>query len=274
MKNSGEIIEKAPYQKKRDTQRVTEAFTWKCLLDKISIVYQRKQNEVKSDESTLLILGITGSVAVGKTTFAKQLKQLLQYKWCNKKSEVISTDGFLQWQRQLTKKNLHQKKGFPETYDQQRITAFITDLKRKEDPLIFPVYDHRYYDVNQQDQSVPLPDILILEGLNVLQPITETGSGLFEIIDLGIYIDAEISLIRQWYQKRFLANRYPKHVINSFLSVKSLTKNQSIAFADYLWDNVNVQNLVENILPTKENAAIIIKKTANHKKETISFYKA
>lgn len=224
------------------------------------------------------IISIAGSVSVGKSTSARILQSLLANWPQARKVDLITTDGFLYPLEILQKKNLLQKKGFPVSYDTQRLIRFLADIKSGKRNVQAPIYSHLTYDIiPDQFDTVDQPDILILEGLNVLQIGSNKSNQLFvsDFVDFSIFVDAEEEQLKEWYIKRFLKfrrsafsdpNSYFKHFAN-------LSEQEAIKTASQIWDNINGLNLRQNILPTRERANLILKKGANHKVELVKLRK-
>jgi type I pantothenate kinase len=230
----------------------------------------------RSDAKVPFILAITGSVAVGKSTTARVLRALLS-RWENHPTvDLVTTDGFLWPSRELEKRDLMHRKGFPESYDVKRLVDFVARVKSGERKVVHPIYSHLSYDIVPGEFGVvDQPDILILEGLNVLQPPDPTKPPrrrrfarhhLAELFDFSIYVDAETEEIERWYIERFLSFRDtafqdPKAFFHRYAS---LTHEQAIATATRLWKTINEVNLRENILATRERATLILEKAADH----------
>ncbi|STO54791.1 pantothenate kinase [Canicola haemoglobinophilus] len=224
------------------------------------------------------IISIAGSVSVGKSTSARILQSLLANWPQARKVDLITTDGFLYPLEILQKKNLLQKKGFPVSYDTQRLIRFLADIKSGKRNVQAPIYSHLTYDIiPDQFDIVDQPDILILEGLNVLQIGSNKSNQLFvsDFVDFSIFVDADEEQLKEWYIKRFLKfrrsafsdpNSYFKHFAN-------LSEQEAIETASQIWDNINGLNLRQNILPTRERANLILKKGANHKVELVKLRK-
>ncbi|MCJ8012412.1 type I pantothenate kinase [Paenibacillus sp. KQZ6P-2] len=218
------------------------------------------------------VIGIAGSVAVGKSTTARLLQHLLSRWDEHPKVDLVTTDGFLYPNRVLEAKGIMNKKGFPESYDINKLMHFISSIKSGEPALKVPVYSHLAYDVlDDQTLHVDQPDILILEGINVLQVNTQQPYFVSDFFDFSIYIDADEEDIRDWYIERYhmlrdTAFRDPRSYFHKYAS---LTEEEAIHTAENIWRDINAKNLHENILPTKERAKLIIKKGANHMIEQI-----
>jgi type I pantothenate kinase len=217
------------------------------------------------------VIGIAGSVAVGKSTFSRVLRAVLA-RWPNHPNvDLVTTDGFLFSNRILEERGLMNRKGFPESYDQRRLLRFLADLKAGVPVVSAPVYSHLHYDI-VPDGAIEIrqPDILILEGLNVLQSpdVHRDGSRLFvsDFFDFSIFLDAEIGRIEKWYIERFLTLRETvfQREDSYFHRYASLTETEAIATAARIWREINLVNLVENIGPTRERAHLILEKGDQH----------
>ena len=219
------------------------------------------------------ILGLAGSVAVGKSTSARVLQALLKRWPSHPRVSLVTTDGFLLPNRELEARGIMNRKGFPESYDGGRLLQFLTDAKAGKPGLAAPVYSHITYDiVPERTVSVDRPDILIVEGLNVLQPARLPKDGLAipfvsDFFDFSIYLDAGPDLIEDWYVTRFLelrktAFRRPGAYFHRYAS---LTDDEATARALLIWRSINLVNLTENILPTRQRADLILQKGADHR---------
>jgi len=224
------------------------------------------------------IISIAGSVAVGKSTSARILQSLLS-NWPNTRQvDLITTDGFLYPLEKLKKDNLLQKKGFPVSYDTAKLIQFLADVKSGKSGVTAPIYSHLTYDIipNRFD-IVNQPDILILEGLNVLQTGSRKTGQVFvsDFVDFSIYVDADESLLKEWYIRRFLKLRQSAFTDpNSYFKhYAQLSEQESIQTATDIWNNINGLNLRENILPTRERANLILTKGANHVVEWVKLRK-
>jgi type I pantothenate kinase len=218
------------------------------------------------------IMGIGGSVAVGKSTTARVLRELLARWPHHPKVDLVTTDGFLYPNRVLKARGLMHRKGFPESYDVKRLLQFVADVKSGVAEVSAPVYSHLHYDIVPGGaQIVRQPDIMILEGLNVLQTSAvpnRTKPPLFvsDFFDFAIYVDAKPSHIQSWYVERFLmlcrtAFRDPESYFHRYAS---LSEDEARVTAEQIWRDINEINLKENILPTRSRADLILAKDAEH----------
>lgn len=211
------------------------------------------------------VIGVAGSVAVGKSTTSRVLQSLLASWPSHPQVSLVTTDGFLLPQRVLEERGLARRKGFPESYDLRRLLRFMADVKSGEPEAAAPVYSHLAYDVVPGElQIVRNPDIVIVEGLNVLQ----AGRGVFvsDFFDFSIYVDANEEDIEQWYVERFLALRETvfRNPSSYFHRYASLTPEEANETALAIWREINLVNLRENVLPTRERAHLILAKGRDH----------
>lgn len=230
---------------------------------------------------TPYIISIAGSVAVGKSTTARVLQALLTHWSRQRKVELITTDGFLHPNQVLKERGLMKKKGFPQSYDITSLIKFVSDIKSGVEYVTTPVYSHLTYDiVPQQQEVIKSPDILILEGLNVLQtgmdyPHAPHRVFVSDFVDFSIYVDADEALLRQWYVSRFLKFRQGafSDPDSYFHHYAQLPEEETIHIANQIWQEINGRNLQENIQPTRERANLILKKAANHAIEEVRLRK-
>lgn len=211
------------------------------------------------------VIGIAGSVAVGKSTTARVLQVLLQRWDSHPRVDLITTDGFLYPTAELKKRNLLKRKGFPESYDRRQLMRFVTEVKSGQPLVKAPIYSHKAYDILPGEYvEVRKPDIVILEGLNVLQ----TGPTLMvsDLFDFSIYVDAKTQDIERWYIERFLKLRNTafREPGAHFASYANLDDSQAAYKARELWQTINLPNLVENILPTRVRASLVLRKGYDH----------
>jgi type I pantothenate kinase len=229
-------------------------------------------------EKVPYIIGVAGSVAVGKSTTARVLKALLA-RWPNTpKVDLVTTDGFLLPNAELTRLGLMERKGFPESYDTGKLLHFLADIKAGKRNVPAPLYSHLVYDVVPGEQTVvDRPDILIVEGLNVLQPARMPKDGtaipfVSDFFDFSVYIDADEEDLHRWYVNRFLRLRHTafRDPLSYFRRYAELPEAEAIATADGLWNRINLVNLQENIVPTRQRASLILTKGPSHRIETVA----
>ena len=214
------------------------------------------------------VIGIAGSVAVGKSTFARILQSLLTRWPDHPRVDLITTDGFLFPNTVLDDRGIMNRKGFPESYDTKSLLRFLRDLKSGTPEVTAPVYSHVVYDiVDGENISVCQPDILILEGLNVLQVGSESNEFVSDYFDFSIYIDADEEHIEQWYIERFQTLRETvfRDPNSFFQNYAHLSDEEAVATARAIWREINGKNLVENIEPTKSRASLLVHKGADHR---------
>jgi type I pantothenate kinase len=223
---------------------------------------------------TPFIIGIAGSVAVGKSTVARLLKELMS-RWAGTpKVELVTTDGFLYPNAELERRGIMHRKGFPESYDRKKLLQFVSDIKSGKSNVTAPVYSHLSYDiVDGEFAEVTTPDVLILEGLNVLQP-PSTGQelALSDFFDFTIYIDADPKSIEKWYLSRFQqlftsAFTNPRSYFHQL--TKELTGEQGMDRAQGFWRDINLPNLRENIEPTRSRATLVMQKGDQHRVQQV-----
>lgn len=232
---------------------------------------------------TPFVIGIAGSVAVGKSTVARLLRELLA-RWPETPHvELVTTDGFLYPNAELERRGLMDRKGFPESYDRRRLIRFLSRVKAGWDEVSAPVYDHLTYDiVPGRENVVRRPDVLIVEGLNVLQPARTSptdpaadSTAVSDFFDFSIYVDARTRNIRQWYVDRFLSLRQTAFAqpTSYFHRYASLTDEQAVERARTLWDTINAPNLEQNVLPTRGRATLVLTKGSDHSVQRIRLRK-
>ncbi|WP_257667682.1 type I pantothenate kinase [Parapedobacter tibetensis] len=218
------------------------------------------------------IIGIAGSVAAGKSTTARVLQKVLSLSPGNPKVDLVTTDGFLHSNQYLEAKGILNRKGFPESYDTKRLLGFLSDIKSGKELVGAPIYSHLVYDIIPDElQWVAQPDILIVEGINVLQVNVKgkyNGPRVFvsDFFDYSIYVDADPANLLEWYIQRFewlrkTAFQKPESYFHRFAD---FNEEQSIAMATSIWEEINKPNLIKNILPTRFRADLILEKGSHH----------
>ncbi len=247
------------------------------------ILFQQRKRFLNLDEAikTPFVIGIAGSVAVGKSTTARILRELLRRWPSSPRVAHVTTDGFLYPNEILREKGLMDRKGFPESYDVNALMNFLGAIKAGRGEVRAPFYSHLVYDVVPNEFiTIDRPDILIFEGINVLQPRQLPKDGkvvpfVSDYFDFAIYIDADEKLIHKWYVERFMklretAFRDPKSFFHRYTA---LTGDAALSIAENLWTNINMKNLVENILPTRPRADLILTKGPDHLVREVSLRK-
>ncbi|HET9829408.1 MAG TPA: type I pantothenate kinase [Nocardioidaceae bacterium] len=221
---------------------------------------------------TPFVIGLAGSVAVGKSTTARLLQQMLAHWPAHPSVELVTTDGFLFPNAELVRRGLMDRKGFPESYDRKALLRFVMDIKSGKDEVTAPTYSHLVYDVVPAERVVVAnPDIVIIEGLNVLQPARDRADGrvglaISDFFDFSVYVDAATADIRRWYVDRFLRLRDTafRNPASYFSRYGGLTETDAVAEANRIWDRVNGPNLAQNVQPTRGRATLVLRKAADH----------
>jgi len=223
-------------------------------------------------ESTPFVIGVAGSVAVGKSTIARLLRELLARWEHTPHVELITTDGFLFPNAELERRGLMERKGFPESYDRRALLRFVSEVKAGAAEVRSPFYSHLAYDIVKDAHiTVRRPDVLIVEGLNVLQPPASRPDGsstgaISDYFDFSVYVDAPVEEIRTWYVERFLRLRETAFADprSYFRRYARLSDDEARETAAAIWEQINEPNLVENVLPTRDRATLVLTKGADH----------
>jgi type I pantothenate kinase len=223
-------------------------------------------------ETTPFVIGVAGSVAVGKSTTSRVLQLVLAHWPAHPSVALVTTDGFLLPNAELERRGLLGRKGFPESYDRRALLRFVIDLKSGKDEVLAPTYSHLTYDVTPDDPVVIAhPDIVIIEGLNVLQPARanadgRTGLAVSDFFDFSVYVDAATVDIRRWYTDRFLELRETafRDPTSYFRKYAGLSVDEAVEESGRIWDTINGPNLQQNIKPTRSRANLVLRKAGDH----------
>jgi type I pantothenate kinase len=242
-------------------------------------LFRAQQNFLGTEDSKVpYIIGVAGSVAVGKSTTARVLKALFA-RWPNTpRVDLVTTDGFLYPNAVLEREGLMERKGFPESYDLPALLRFLNEVKAGRHPVRAPIYSHLVYDVKPNEWvTVDQPDILIVEGLNVLQTGRPPKDGkaipyVSDFFDFSIYLDADEDVLLRWYVDRFLALRGTafSDPQSYFHRYSKLSDEEAVKTASSIWSRINLANLHENILPTRQRADLILTKGESHLIEEVA----
>ena len=240
-----------------------------------------RQGQWTPETAPPFVIGIAGSVSVGKSTFSRTLRELLARSPEHPEVGLITTDGFLYPNTELERRGLMGRKGFPESYDQRAFLRFLSAVKSGQEAVQAPVYSHLVYDIVPDEYvEVKRPDILLVEGLNLLQPARTRADGrtslaVSDFLDFSVYLDARRSDLKRWYTDRFLALRStafsdPQSYFHKFAS---LSDDAARGLALEIWTSINERNLIDNILPTRGRARLVLRKGADHRVERVRLRK-
>ncbi len=226
-----------------------------------------------ADSTTPFVVAVAGSVAVGKSTIARLLRELMSRWPDTPRVELVTTDGFLYPNAELERRGIMARKGFPESYDRRALLSFLTEVKSGAPEVRAPFYSHMRYDiVPDAHTTVRRPDVVIVEGLNVLQPPPSPHDiAVSDLFDFSVYVDADPGHIAQWYVERFMALKTGAFSNpSSFFNVFShLTDEEAVQTAMGYWNDINLPNLMENVLPTRHRASLVLQKAADHTVERV-----
>jgi type I pantothenate kinase len=229
------------------------------------------------DSTTPFIVAVAGSVAVGKSTIARLLRELMSRWPGTPRVELVTTDGFLYPNAELERRGIMDRKGFPESYDRRALVEFLVAVKSGAAEVRAPYYSHMRYDIIPDAHvTVRRPDVIIVEGLNVLASAPNPHDvAVSELFDFSIYVDAEVEHITQWYVDRFLALREAAFSNpNSFFKVfADIPDDEAVRLALGFWNDINLPNLRENVEPTRHRAKLVLRKAADHTVETVRLRK-
>jgi len=267
-----------------DLKEVSEVYLPLSRLLNLYVTEAQKLHDVTSNflgeraKRTPYIIGVAGSVAVGKSTVSRLLKEMLSRWQTTPRVALITTDGFLYPNAELEKRNIMHRKGFPESYDRLALLKFVADIKSGASKVSAPVYSHLSYDIIPGETvDIESPDVVIIEGLNVLQsPGQSQDVALSDYFDFKIYVDAEVENITEWFLGRFEKLREgaftnPKSYFHKYAE---MDYEQALNRAHEIWRTINLPNLIENIQPTKSRATLVLKKGKQHSVESVLLRKS
>jgi type I pantothenate kinase len=267
-----------------DLKEVTDVYLPLSRLLNLYVTEAQKLHDVTSNflgeraKRTPYIIGVAGSVAVGKSTVSRLLKEMLSRWQTTPKVALITTDGFLYPNAELEKRNIMHRKGFPESYDRLALLKFVADIKSGAAKVSAPVYSHLSYDiVPGETVDIESPDVVIIEGLNVLQsPGQDQDVALSDYFDFKIYVDADVENVTEWFLNRFKQLRAgaftnPKSYFHKYAEMDF---DKALERANEIWQTINLPNLVENIQPTKSRATLVLRKGENHAVESVLLRKS
>ncbi|MET0724801.1 MAG: type I pantothenate kinase [Leifsonia sp.] len=262
-----------------DLSEVSEVYLPLSRLLNLYVAGARRLHRATSDflgdraDSTPFVIGVAGSVAVGKSTIARLLRELLARWEDTPRVELVTTDGFLLPNAELERRGLMARKGFPESYDRRALLRFVSEVKAGVEEVRAPFYSHLSYDIVPDAQiTVRRPDVLIVEGLNVLQP---PGPGhrlaVSDLFDFTIYVDARTRDIARWYEERFLKLQRGafSNPLSYFHRYASLSEDEARTRARQIWHEINEPNLLQNIRPTRSRATLVLRKDADHMVDSV-----
>jgi type I pantothenate kinase len=262
-----------------DLKEVTEVYLPLSRFLNIYVSEYSKLHKATSDflgersKRVPFVIGIAGSVAVGKSTISRLLRELLARWEGTPKVELVTTDGFLYPNAELEKRSMMHRKGFPESYDRLALLQFVADIKSGKENVSAPIYSHLTYDIVPGEEAiVGSPDVVIIEGLNVLQaPGQDQDLALSDYFDFKIYVDAETSDISEWFINRFhqLRESAFTNPASYFHRYAEMPLEKALERANEIWQTINLPNLTENILPTKSRATLVLKKGSKHAVESV-----
>ena len=226
---------------------------------------------------TPYIIGVAGSVAVGKSTTARLLRELMARWPETPRVQLVTTDGFLHSNAVLESRGIMHRKGFPESYDRRRLLRFVADVKAGQEQVEAPVYSHLTYDILEDERVVvQQPDVLIVEGLNVLQPARprrdgRLGMAVSDFFDFSVYVDARVEDVQRWYVERFLKLRRTafSDPRSYFRRYADLTDEEAVETAQGIWQRINGPNLTENVVPTRGRADLVLRKDGKHRVHSV-----
>ena len=267
-----------------DLKEVEDVYLPLSRLLNLYVTEAQKLHEVTSNflgeraKRTPFIIGVAGSVAVGKSTVSRLLKELLSRWQTTPRVALITTDGFLYPNAELEKRGIMHRKGFPESYDRLALLNFVAAIKSGQEKVEAPVYSHLSYDIVPNEKVIiESPDVVIIEGLNVLQsPGQSQDVALSDYFDFKIYVDADVKNVTKWF-----INRFEKLRDGAFTNPKSyfhkyaeMDHDKALERANEIWNTINLPNLIENIQPTKSRATLVLRKGSEHAVETVLLRKS